>query len=530
MPASIPAYLLHSSADITRLGLEGEPDGMWLHGITDRAFRRRMTITDEARGWSIYEGFVETGAEYSVDCHAHGLLGLANYHPGQSVSMAVLGACFQDLPFRFSSNVGTFIYSDPVRERASGEMHRVTFTILHLFPEGGTATDILPSDPDEGAAVIITDPPVDEPGGIDPETGAEDLQTYRLQLQFTPALGYGGSASYHVVTRFITSTAAQSLAQIYYTLNPPGSTWQSTPGPSRVRSGPAYDGTDAEAVQDTAIPGRWHIRDIYHLESSTWLLDSGEFTDADAFDSAAHGTDVITIEFTDSARRLLIGDFATLAAVRTELGLADNSTLSYVKNHRTGATYYGTALSTALDFWRTDAEQPVAPDCFAFWICVGTRQSPAGRFWIIRCTTNDFTPASGGVAGSTFPTVPGPVAWNTPSGTGELDEVTACYSPQADTYDLGDSSAFTTLGYSAPSAATDLWVLQYGGSSGAASYQWRYIIGDLVDEAALVASIGVLTNYRVVYHATANHGQGEYVKGSNAYGNPLELCPGLSLF
>ena len=62
MPASIPPYLLHSSADITRLGLEGEPDGMWLHGITDRAFRRRMTITDEARGWSIYEGFVETGA------------------------------------------------------------------------------------------------------------------------------------------------------------------------------------------------------------------------------------------------------------------------------------------------------------------------------------------------------------------------------------------------------------------------------------------------------------------------------------
>ncbi|MBP7951784.1 MAG: hypothetical protein KA004_19235, partial [Verrucomicrobiales bacterium] len=158
MPATCPAILLHSNEAIYTFGLAAEWDHLWLHEITDSATRERQTITDENLGISVYEGYKLLSASYVVDCHTRAARGIANYHPGWQITPDVLGTLFEDLPFHLSKNIGTFVFSQPRRQRPAGDFHHVNFQIDHLFPEGDVLTASRPSDPDHDGSPIVLNP------------------------------------------------------------------------------------------------------------------------------------------------------------------------------------------------------------------------------------------------------------------------------------------------------------------------------------------------------------------------------------
>ena len=533
MPANIPAFTLHTSDALQKFGLPSEPDPLWLHSVTDSARRERMTIMDENLGVAIMESFINASATYAIDAHTRGQRGIANYHPGQSVDAAIIPAALSDLPFQFHSGNGLFIYDSPVRTREAASFHRLTFNLLHIFPEGNAFSSLL-NIPSTQPEIVIDSPTTG--GGIDTGTRLETLRVLRIEVSFTPARGRPESGANYTITRLLSSRTTPTLAEIYSWGNPPGPTWQTTPAGAAVDQGPAYSATDSLAGAASTVPGTCEIIGIYELNSDSNLLNSV----SNPYDSAAHGTDVILIVLLDgTTRQLIIGDFPNQAAVLTELGLANTSTLSIIWNATTGTFYFGTAfaLSDPLDYWRIARAQSTTGRALQLYEIMGHR-TPSGKYRFVRVSPNNFDPDNAYLSASyPLPAPPPARRWNLTSATSTNDllDIDVVYNYNTATYDVGDAAAVTALSETAPVAGQDLWIFKYKTLTNSTfSEKWDYRIGNLATATALWNAEGhsgafngpTQTLYDVLYHANNN----SYAHGSAANGDPFLSTTGISLY
>lgn len=539
MPATCPAYLIHSTQPVYQFGLTVDLPHTFLHSIKDTANRQRQTVMDENLGMAIYEGFYNPSINYAVSCHVRKQAGLQNEHPGRALNAAAVGIVVgPEAPFRFSTYDGEFILSEASRERNAGEFHAVDFTVLHIFPEGATPSSSYPADIDRG-----NNPPIEVGGGgdgdgtIDPGTGAEALVALRVHYDFEPARGHAASARSGYVTRLMNRSSVPTLAQVYATNNPPATTWQSTYSDGVV-SGPAYDADDTQAIPAAdSIPGIYTVRGIWEATGGTWIYDDGISTETPPlWDTVTSGDQILVIHYNTGDILQLLGNFANLAAVLTHLGLGDATTLNRVYEARSNTYYHGTAPFgiDEIAFWRATTTQPTAPQFFQLYELYGQRY-PSTNFNFIRCSYNKFDPSW---AVFELPDPPPPPHWNigTTGSTNLIDSIDAVFCRQDATYDVGDATAVTALSYTAPSAGKDLWIFQVGSTSSPYPGQWDYIVGNIPNTAAFWAARGhsgsydpLTPRYDVLYHANGTSGRGRYYIGNSTLGDPF-LTEGLSLY
>ena len=339
MPATCPAYLIHTAEAVTRFGLPSEPDPLWLHEITDTADRQRISIIDENSGISIYEAFTQASASYKIDAHSRSQSGIANYHPGQSISTSVITAANSDPPFQFEIGNGFFIYTKPERRRPAGEFHQLSFTIEHIFPEtdrtsiNGGASGFYPTSTNTTIDVNIdTGTPL---GGVDPSTGLENFRTLRIHYTFTAARGPLSDRSGYV-TRIYPSNATPSVTEILAFNNPGSYEWQNVPCLANTL-GPDWTSTDNTATVVSPITGTYVLTGIYELDSHQWLYGPGSLEPSFPI-TGVEATDVIT---TSAAHGLAVNDIIYITAITGGAGITadpDHLTKLYVKTAPTSTT------------------------------------------------------------------------------------------------------------------------------------------------------------------------------------------------
>lgn len=334
MPATCPAYLIHTAESVTRFGLPSEPDPLWLHEIVDTADRQRVSIIDENSGISIYEAFTQASASYKIDAHTRSQSGIANYHPGQSIGASVITAANSDPPFQFEIGNGYFVYTKPERRRPAAEIHKLQFTIEHIFPEtdrssiNGGATGFYPTSTNNVIDIDIdTGTPL---GGVDPVTGIEQLRALRIHYTFTAARGPLSDRTGYV-TRLLSSSAIPSVSEVLSYGNPTDYEWQNIASVGTAYSvGPDWSTTDQTAGAIANVPGVYTISGIYELNSHQWLYSTGGLEPSYSI-TGVEATDVIT---TGSAHGLAINDVVFITAITGGAGItADPSKLTklYVK-------------------------------------------------------------------------------------------------------------------------------------------------------------------------------------------------------
>lgn len=545
MPAaSIPAFALHSINPVYRFGLEAEPANMFLHEVKDTADRVRGRIMDENVGISVYEYFGDASITYAIDCHVRAQSGIQNQHPGSSVSGSALNILVGEAPFKFSLTTGEFVFQKPSRTRRAGEFHQVNFEILHLFPEDDIFSSFYGQDIDNSLST-----PIDVGGGadgggvIDPITGTEALRTYRLHYHFEPARGFDAAARNGYVTRVLSSSTTPDVDQLLSYNNPPDLVWQSTPSNSvAIPSGCYWTRTDSTADTEVGEPGIYTLTGIYQLEGSetegVWLYEHPDLVASPKEqDTTAYGTDVVVVRYTNGTKRIILGDLPDLAAVRTHLGLANNSTLTAVYHAKTATYFHGEAV-TGLDelaFWRFSKAQPVGPNYLQIYEIFGER-TPASNYHYLRCTYNNFDPEKV-MFGA--PNPPPPTHYNlaTSASAYLMDgDPAAIYNFNTPAYDVGNSSAVSALGITPPTTGDDLWIFQRGSGLGSISNTWDYLRANANTTGGFWTAMGHsgsysedTPKYKVLFHANGNNGKGKYYIGNSSMGNPWDVI-GLSLY
>jgi len=544
MPATCPSFILHSLQDVYRFGLHAEPSHMFLHEVTDVPHRVRDRIMNENLGVAIYEFFADVGMTIKVDCHIRAQSGIQNQHPGSAVSTSVLNILLGDAPFGFSYGQGVFALSQIQRRRPAGEFHHVPFEIEWLFPEGDLYGSGITVDPDVGAPPIEIGGGDPGPGTIDPGIGGEGLRTYRLHYHFEPARGRAESNRNGYVTRILSSaTTPETIAPLLIYQNPPGYVWQSTPSStSAVPSGCYWTSTDSTADTEASVPGIYTLTGVYQLEGSEtegiWLYEHADLVASPKEqDTTAYGTDVIVVRYTNGTKRIILGDLPNLAAVRTHLGLANNSTFTAVYSAKTATYYHGEAVAglDELAFWRFTKDQPVAQNYLQIYEIFGSR-TPASNYHYLRCTYNLFDPD---LVMFGAPNPPPPTHYNlvTSASAYLMDgDPVAIYNFNDSHYDVGNSSAVSGISITPPTTGDDLWIFQRGSGLGSISNTWDYLRANANTTGGFWTAMGHsgsysddTTKYKVLFHANGNGGRGKYYIGSSAMGNPWDVI-GLSLY
>lgn len=524
MPVSVPAILLHSNEAIYSFGLVDEWDHLWLHEIVDSAERTRLTIMNEDLGLAVYEGYQNISATYTVDCHTYAARGLANYHPGWQITPDVLGVLFNDLPFHVSKNAGVFVFNKPSRRRSAADFHHVPFTIDHLFPEGDILTSTKPGDPDHDGSPIVLNPdpsPGDQGDGTG-DASTAGFQVLRLFYDFLPARGSGGSSRSGYVTRLVPSTQAQSLGSLYLYGNPPGASWNSPAGPD-------WSANDQTATPAAAVSGRYTLTKVYDLLNNSWLMGS---SDANKYDSASHGTDVIVSQKTDGSVSLKIGDFPDLASVVAAHAGSSAADFNYIWNAITLEYYRLVIAAPSADpaaFWRITRPQAVASGIIQAYFAIGHRVS--GTYKCILASRENLISPAGAAGGALdyLPAVPPKSILSSPDNASPMTDYTVLYNINEEEYDFGDSGDLLDRTVGGP----HLWIWKWGpnvagtttgGVPVANSWWWKTGSSDLAAGFGTTA----LGNYAVVFCATVPGGR--YYKGSPIDGDPLALTTGIVLY
>lgn len=130
------------------------------------------------------------------------------------------------------------------------------------------------------------------------------------------------------------------------------------------------------------------------------------------------------------------------------------------------------------------------------------------------------------------PLIPGPAHYNeTANITKSRSSLEAVYCHSDTEYDLGSNGTVTGMGRTSPVVGRVLWVWQYnnlGSNQGSLKWDWRIMASDDINDFLAAQSLHALSSYLVVvsYYRTDR----TFHKGSEASGDPLQNCPGISLY
>ncbi|MBP7951433.1 MAG: hypothetical protein KA004_17450, partial [Verrucomicrobiales bacterium] len=361
-----------------------------------------------------------------------------------------------------------------------------------------------------------------------------EFQVVRLFYSFVPARGSGGSPRSGYVTRLIPSSAAPSLGSIYLYGNPPALSW-SSPGPigSSVAA-PDWSANDQTATPAVAVPGIYTLTKAYDLTNNAWLLHTA---DANQYDSASHGTDVIVSRRTTGTISLKIGNFPDIASVVAVHAGTTAADFEYIWNAVTGDYYRLVVAAPSTDpaaFWRITRPLSPAGRIVQAYHIIGHRANTTAYNVVLASYDNFISP--GGAADSALdylPTTPPKEHFYSAETTSAAVDHTTVYSVNDTADDLGNG---TTDRLGRTVGGPDLWCWKWaphvagylGGVAVANSWDW--VTGNAPTLAAWGALTGNSTanlgNYAALVHLTSPTGP-RYYKGSPVDGDPLAMTTGI---
>lgn len=129
------AVLAHFSTPIDAGSLETlqEEDFLLVHSCTREGTRSLFEDQDQ-NGGGVVCAYYDPQVRWSIQAEARSLNGLANYHPGLSLSTYALNFFnAADLPFMFESGTGELVYEHPVQEAAAGDLVSISFDVVLKF-------------------------------------------------------------------------------------------------------------------------------------------------------------------------------------------------------------------------------------------------------------------------------------------------------------------------------------------------------------------------------------------------------------
>ena len=130
MPAIAP-YTVHvggAGVLVSDIGLKGDEDFLLIHGVEDSADYGNRITKFNAAGDKIYDAIQDPTLIFSFDADCLAFKGLANAHPGQSITSADIINLIPEA-FQWEGASRKYIYMRPRRRRRSAQLASINFDI-----------------------------------------------------------------------------------------------------------------------------------------------------------------------------------------------------------------------------------------------------------------------------------------------------------------------------------------------------------------------------------------------------------------